>query len=73
MFQKLHILLYFAGKLALVIPLPAAPEGFFNDGWIQMDETHLVRPTTRLVGYNMIFEIFFYNCNMQKISIESKE
>ncbi|XP_063885992.1 extracellular matrix organizing protein FRAS1-like isoform X2 [Scylla paramamosain] len=34
------------GKLALVIPLPAALDGFFNDGWTQMDETHLVRPTT---------------------------
>ncbi|KAK3859680.1 hypothetical protein Pcinc_034224 [Petrolisthes cinctipes] len=33
------------GKLALIIPLPPAPDGFYNDGWTQMDETHLVRPT----------------------------
>ncbi|XP_069157214.1 extracellular matrix organizing protein FRAS1 [Procambarus clarkii] len=34
------------GKLALIIPLPPAPDGFYNDGWTQMDESHLVRPTT---------------------------
>lgn len=34
------------GKLTLIIPLPPAPDGFYNDGWTQMDETHLVRPTT---------------------------
>ncbi|KAG7168269.1 Extracellular matrix protein FRAS1-like, partial [Homarus americanus] len=34
------------GQLTLIIPLPPAPDGFYNDGWTQMDETHLVRPTT---------------------------
>ncbi|XP_064121126.1 extracellular matrix organizing protein FRAS1-like isoform X1 [Macrobrachium nipponense] len=34
------------GKLSLVIPLPPAPDGFYNDGWTQMDESHLVRPAT---------------------------
>ncbi|XP_076043694.1 extracellular matrix organizing protein FRAS1-like [Oratosquilla oratoria] len=34
------------GSLILIIPLPPAPDGFYNDGWVQMDETHLLRPTT---------------------------
>lgn len=34
------------GKLILMIPLPPAPDGFYNDGWTQMDESHLIRPTT---------------------------
>ncbi|KAK7080023.1 Extracellular matrix protein fras1 [Halocaridina rubra] len=34
------------GKLTLMIPLPPAPDGFYNDGWTQMDESHLVRPAT---------------------------
>lgn len=51
---------FFSGKIALVIPLPAAPEGFFHDGWTQMDEAHLVRPTTRLVDYHNIYFLFFH-------------
>ncbi|KAB7500158.1 Extracellular matrix protein FRAS1 [Armadillidium nasatum] len=35
-----------AGKFVLVIPLPSTPNGFINDGWIQMDESHLSRETT---------------------------
>lgn len=30
----------------MVIPLPPAADGFYNDGWVQMDESHLLRPTT---------------------------
>lgn len=30
----------------MVIPLPPAATGFYNDGWVQMDESHLLRPTT---------------------------
>ena len=53
--------MFISGKLALVIPLPAAPDGFFNDGWTQMDETHLVRPTTRLVKHYIIDLVCFYH------------
>ena len=35
------------GNFVLVIPLPLIPNGFLNDGWIQMDEAHLSRPTSR--------------------------
>ncbi|KAF2363062.1 VWFC domain [Trinorchestia longiramus] len=33
------------GEFVLVIPLPPVAAGFYNDGWIQMDESHLLRPT----------------------------
>lgn len=29
----------------LVIPLPPVAAGFYDEGWIQMDESHLLRPT----------------------------
>ncbi|CAL4077972.1 unnamed protein product, partial [Meganyctiphanes norvegica] len=34
------------GRVVLVIPLPPAPDGFYNDGWTQMDDSHLLRPAT---------------------------